>query len=118
MYFFFLEIPYHLNAYLEVSSYKNSLTSSKTLYCAAVLVYMPTDPSAFLSNHFKNLPIPWDLWSSRKGAVLHMRFFAALLCVKHSCLICSSSSVLAFKYAFLGFILRVCFYIYVTDDLC
>lgn len=70
-FFFFLEIPYHLNAYLEISSYKNNLTSSKTLYCAAVLMYMPTDPSAFLSNHFKNLPIPWDLWSPRKGAVLH-----------------------------------------------
>lgn len=76
--FFFLDIPYHWNAYLEVLSYKNNLTSSKTLYHAAVLLYMPTDPSAFLSNHFKNLHIPRDLWSSTKGAVLHMELLHGL----------------------------------------
>lgn len=82
--FFFLEIPYHLNAYLEVSSYKNNLTSSKTLYRAAVLVYMPTDPSAFLSNHFKHLHIPRDQWSSRKGAVSHMELLHSLALCKIS----------------------------------
>lgn len=75
---FFLEIPYHLNAYLEVSSYKNNLTSSETPYHAAVLVFMPTDPSAFLSNHFKNLHNPRDLWSPRKGAVLHTELLHGL----------------------------------------
>ncbi|KAM9652116.1 uncharacterized protein ACIBXB_009782 isoform 3-T4 [Morphnus guianensis] len=40
---------------------------SINMFYAGVLVYVPTDPSAFLSNYFKNLHIPKDLWSPRKA---------------------------------------------------